>query len=125
IDHINQNFAKHVVTIEEPIEFVHDNKQSTITQREVPENSSSFAAGLRRHCARTPILYWWERCAIWKQFHSPLRRLRPAFSYSARCTQIMRARRLTGWWMFFRLIDRRRRAQCWRTHFAAWSRNYS
>src|SRR6266481_3266712 len=47
IDHINQNFAKHVVTIEEPIEFVHDNKQSTITQREVPENSSSFTAGLK------------------------------------------------------------------------------
>jgi twitching motility protein PilT len=47
IDHINQNFAKHVVTIEEPIEFVHDNKQSTITQREVPANSSSFAAGLK------------------------------------------------------------------------------
>src|SRR5438477_563797 len=47
IDYINQNFAKHVVTIEEPIEFVHDNKQSTITQREVPANSSSFAAGLK------------------------------------------------------------------------------
>src|SRR5216110_230829 len=47
IDYINQNFAKHVVTIEEPIEFVHDNKQSTITQREVPTNSSSFAAGLK------------------------------------------------------------------------------
>src|SRR6266478_475818 len=47
IDHINQNFAKHVVTIEEPIEVVHDNKQSTITQREVPENSSSFTAGLK------------------------------------------------------------------------------
>jgi twitching motility protein PilT len=47
VDYINQNFSKHVVTIEEPIEFVHDNKQSTITQREVPGNSSSFAAGLR------------------------------------------------------------------------------
>src|SRR5436853_7577725 len=47
LDHINQDFAKHVVTIEEPIEFVHDNKQSTITQREVPENASSFAAGLK------------------------------------------------------------------------------
>src|SRR4030095_1927815 len=47
IDYINQNFAKHVVTIEEPIEFVHDNKKSTITQREVPTNSSSFAAGLK------------------------------------------------------------------------------
>src|SRR5438309_3048065 len=47
IDHINQNFAKHVVTIEEPIEFVHNNKESTITQREVPGDSSSFSAGLK------------------------------------------------------------------------------
>src|SRR5947209_9958584 len=47
IDYINQNYAKHVVTIEEPIEFVHDNKRSTITQREVPTDSSSFAAGLK------------------------------------------------------------------------------
>ena len=47
IDYINQNFAKHVITIEEPIEFVHDNKRSTITQREVPTDSSSFAAGLK------------------------------------------------------------------------------
>src|SRR6058998_1703177 len=47
IDYINRNFAKHVVTIEEPIEFVHDNKKSTITQREVPTDSSSFPAGLK------------------------------------------------------------------------------
>src|SRR6266542_2609301 len=47
IDYINQNFAKHVVTIEEPIEFVHESKKSPITQREVPTNSSSFAAGLK------------------------------------------------------------------------------
>jgi twitching motility protein PilT len=47
IDHINQNFSKHVVTIEEPIEFVHDNQRSTITQREVPTDSVSFAAALK------------------------------------------------------------------------------
>ncbi len=47
IDFINQNFSKHVVTIEEPIEFVHDNKRSIITQREVPGDSLSFPAGLR------------------------------------------------------------------------------
>src|SRR5207249_5793620 len=47
VDHINQNFTKHVVTIEEPIEFVHNNKESTITQREVPGDSSSFSAGLK------------------------------------------------------------------------------
>ena len=38
VDYINENFARHIVTIEEPIEFVHDNKRSIITQREVPAN---------------------------------------------------------------------------------------
>jgi twitching motility protein PilT len=47
IDFINDNFSKHVITIEEPIEFVHDNKRCIITQREVPTDSISFAAGLK------------------------------------------------------------------------------
>jgi twitching motility protein PilT len=47
IDFINQNFFKHVVTVEEPIEFVHTNKRSIITQREVPGNSITFPAGLK------------------------------------------------------------------------------
>ena len=47
IDFINQNLSKHVVTVEEPIEFVHNNKRSIITQREVPGDSSSFPAGLK------------------------------------------------------------------------------
>jgi twitching motility protein PilT len=47
VDYINQNFSRHVVTIEEPIEFVHDNKKSTITQREVPSDSRSFPDALK------------------------------------------------------------------------------
>jgi twitching motility protein PilT len=47
IDYINEKFSRHVVTIEEPIEFVHDNKNSTITQREVPTDSRSFPDGLK------------------------------------------------------------------------------
>ncbi|SRR5579862_418979 len=47
IDHINSTFTKHIITVEEPIEFVHNNKKSVITQREVPEHSISFAAGLK------------------------------------------------------------------------------
>jgi len=47
IDYINVNFSRHVVTIEEPIEFVHRNKKSIITQREVPEHSLNFPAGLK------------------------------------------------------------------------------
>ncbi len=47
IDYINSHYARHIVTIEEPIEFVHTNKLSIITQREVPEHSSTFPAGLK------------------------------------------------------------------------------
>ncbi|HEY5953973.1 MAG TPA: PilT/PilU family type 4a pilus ATPase [Terrimicrobiaceae bacterium] len=47
IDHINVQFSRHIITIEEPIEFVHRNKKSIITQREVPEHSISFPAGLK------------------------------------------------------------------------------
>src|SRR3989440_601704 len=47
IDYINENFSRHIVTIEEPIEFVHDNKRSIITQREVPGDSESFPIGLK------------------------------------------------------------------------------
>jgi twitching motility protein PilT len=47
IDYINQNFSRHIVTIEEPIEFVHDNQRSIITQREVPGDAQSFPIGLK------------------------------------------------------------------------------
>lgn len=47
LDYINTNFNRHIVTIEEPIEFVHKNKNSIITQREVPIHTPSFADGLR------------------------------------------------------------------------------
>jgi twitching motility protein PilT len=47
VDYINQNFSRHIVTIEEPIEFVHDNKRSIITQREVPGDSESFPVALK------------------------------------------------------------------------------
>src|SRR6266513_2088446 len=47
IDYINESFSRHIVTIEEPIEFVHENKASIITQREVPGDSESFPVGLK------------------------------------------------------------------------------
>ncbi|MDF1813049.1 MAG: type IV pilus twitching motility protein PilT [Verrucomicrobiales bacterium] len=47
IDYINRSYARHIITVEEPIEFVHKNKKSTITQREVPIHCPSFADGLR------------------------------------------------------------------------------
>ena len=47
IDYINANFARHIVTIEDPIEFVHPVKKSVIVHREVGEHTESFAAALK------------------------------------------------------------------------------
>jgi twitching motility protein PilT len=47
IDHINQESDKHIVTIEDPLEFIHPNKKSLVTQREVGAHTLSFAAALR------------------------------------------------------------------------------
>jgi twitching motility protein PilT len=47
VDYINENFSRHIVTIEEPIEFVHANKRSVITQREIPSDAASFPIALK------------------------------------------------------------------------------
>ncbi|HVF72462.1 MAG TPA: type IV pilus twitching motility protein PilT [Chthoniobacterales bacterium] len=47
IDYINESFSRHIVTVEEPIEFVHSNKRCIITQREVPVDCASFPDGLK------------------------------------------------------------------------------
>ncbi len=47
IDLINEKEQKHIITIEDPIEFVHKNKKSVIVHREAGEHSKSFANALR------------------------------------------------------------------------------
>jgi len=47
IDVINRTYARHVVTIEDPVEFVHKNQKSVITHREVGSDTVSFAEALR------------------------------------------------------------------------------
>ena len=47
LDYINVNFSRHIITVEEPIEFVHSNKRAIITQREVPEHATTFPMGLK------------------------------------------------------------------------------
>ena len=47
IDYINSNLARHIITIEDPIEFVHPVKKCVIVHREVGEHTASFAAALK------------------------------------------------------------------------------
>jgi twitching motility protein PilT len=54
IDHINQTRNSHVVTVEDPIEFLHKDKKSFITQREVDVDTRSFAEALRGSLRQDP-----------------------------------------------------------------------
>jgi twitching motility protein PilT len=54
IDEINANRSEHIITIEDPIEFVHPNKRCLINQREVHNHTDSFKAALRAALREDP-----------------------------------------------------------------------
>jgi twitching motility protein PilT len=54
LEHINQNTRKHVITVEDPIEFLHRDKNSIIEQREVGIDTNSYSEALRRVIRQNP-----------------------------------------------------------------------
>ncbi len=54
VDHINQNRKAHILTIEDPIEYIYQNKSALIHQREVGKDTASFAAALRSALREDP-----------------------------------------------------------------------
>jgi twitching motility protein PilT len=54
VDLVNRSMSKHVVTIEDPIEFLHRDEKSVINQREVGTDTASFARALRRVLRQDP-----------------------------------------------------------------------
>jgi twitching motility protein PilT len=54
VDHINTNFSRHLITLEDPIEYVHVNKNSLISQRQIGFHSASFPMALRAALREDP-----------------------------------------------------------------------
>lgn len=54
IDHINETRSCHVVTVEDPVEYLHPQKKSRITQREVGKDTEDFASALRGALRQDP-----------------------------------------------------------------------
>jgi twitching motility protein PilT len=54
IDHLNSSFEHHIITIEDPIEFYHHSKKSTVNQREIGTDVPSFSEALRRALRQDP-----------------------------------------------------------------------
>lgn len=71
VNYINENFHHHILTIEDPIEFVHENKRCLVNQREVHRDTKSFSNALRSALREDPDIILVGRCAIWKPYASP------------------------------------------------------
>lgn len=54
IDYINSTTSKHIITLEDPIEYVHKHKKSIINQREIGSDTQSFSNGLRAALRQDP-----------------------------------------------------------------------
>jgi twitching motility protein PilT len=54
INYINENFDRHIITVEDPIEYYHPHKKSIVNQREVGNDVTSFAEALRRALRQDP-----------------------------------------------------------------------
>ncbi len=54
IDRINRNRYEHIITIEDPIEFIHQNQRSVVSQREVKRDTLSFSSALRASLREDP-----------------------------------------------------------------------
>jgi len=66
IDHINSTRYDHIITIEDPIEFIHEHKKCMVNQREVGSNTQSFANALRSALREDPIEFIHEhkKCMV-------------------------------------------------------------
>ena len=54
IDYINETQSKHILTLEDPIEYLHSHKNSIVNQREIGQDSQSFSIGLRAALRQDP-----------------------------------------------------------------------
>jgi len=54
VDHINKNFARHIITLEDPIEYVHKTRLSFVNQREIGGHTPSFQRGIRSALREDP-----------------------------------------------------------------------
>jgi len=54
VDHINTRFSRHIITLEDPIEYIHTNKNSLVSQRQVGLHAGSFASALRAALREDP-----------------------------------------------------------------------
>ena len=86
MDYVNANKYEHILTIEDPIEFVHESKKSLVNQREVHRDTLGFNAALRSALREDPDIILVGKCGIWKRSGLLWKRRKPVTLSLVPCT---------------------------------------
>ena len=96
IDYRNVNSNGHIITIEDPVEFVHMHKGCIVTQREVGTDTESFEIGLKNTLRQAPDVILIGEIRDQKPWNMPLHSPKPGICAWLPCTPTTPIRRLTG-----------------------------
>ena len=96
IGHINRTRQQHIVTIEDPIEILHDDESCIVNQREVGLDTDSFGQALRRALRQDPDVILIGELRDARPPRRRCRRPSPGTSCSRRCTRSTPPRRSGG-----------------------------
>ena len=116
VDYKNANEHEHILTIEDPIEFVHASKKSLVSQREVHRDTKSFEAALRSALREDPVPFWSVKCVILKPFDSLFQPQKQVTWYLVHCIQPVHQKPLTVLLMFFPLLKKKWFVPCFQSH---------
>ena len=96
IDHINSTRSAHIMTVEDPIEYLHRDYQSIVNQREVAVDTRRSRTRCAARCARIPTSSSSARCATSRRSRPRCSPPRPGTWCSRRCTRSTPRRRSTA-----------------------------
>lgn len=113
VDRINSERPAHIITIEDPVEYVHGHKQAIVNQREVGVDTKSFVVALKQALRQDPDVIMVSELGMRKRFKPRLRRRKQDTLSSRHCTPTQPPKQLTGSLMLFRRISGGRRAPGW------------
>ena len=123
INYVNENHHGHILTIEDPVEFVHESKNCLINHREVGLHTHGFAKALKRRCGRILTLFWWEKCVMKKPSVWHLLQQKLVTWCLELCTRLPLPRPSIGSSMFFQRVNKVWCGRCCPSPCRVWSRN--
>ena len=116
VDIINRNYPYHIITLEDPIEYLHRHQKSIVNQREIGSDSQNYAQALRAALREDPdVILVGEM----RDLETISTALTAAIWYFPRCIPSARPRPLTGSSMYSRRISSSRCGSSWRPYWSA------